>query len=55
MDRYKIKYDDGKHYVIDTLCDDKIVSSGYYEQKMAEKYCDRMNFKEDTAGMRFEC
>lgn len=52
MDRYKTKYEDGKNYVVDTLCEDKVVSSGYYKQEIAEEFCDRMNLQEDSSNIR---
>lgn len=52
MDRYKTKYEDGKNYVVDTLCENKVVSSGYYKQKTAEEFCDRKNLQEDSLNIR---
>lgn len=33
---------------IGTLCEDKVISSGYYRQKTAEEFCDMMNLQEDS-------
>jgi len=51
MNRYKVKWTDGFHYVIDTKNNDKIVSSGYHSSKSAEIVCDKKNMNNDLGCM----
>lgn len=51
MDRYRVKWIDSKHYVVDTKRDETIVSSGYHNQDNAEIVCDKKNMNDDLCGI----
>lgn len=51
VNRYRIKYINGMHYVVDTKREDVIVSSGYHSVNSAETVCDKKNMNEDLCGM----
>lgn len=51
MDKYKVKWINGMHYVIDTLREDKITSSGYHNENSAKTVCDKLNMADDMNGI----
>jgi len=44
--RYSVKHSGVKYYVYDNY-NNTVASSYYYEERMAEKVCDRLNLNED--------
>ena len=51
MDRYRVKWEDNKYYVVDKMQDEAIVSSGYYQEQAAQIVCDKKKMQDDLSGL----